>query len=116
MLKKQVLLAQTSEKYRELVRLMEAGDCVWVQVGEDDWAADKDLAQSRTCGEALRLTHSPYGSVMSGVEEAPARMVRIQVGNGMNARLHGLGDGMALRGSVDVLPARVMFAGTSGGG
>ena len=31
-----VLLAQTAEEYYRLVRLMEADDCVWVQVGEDD--------------------------------------------------------------------------------
>ena len=114
-LKKRVLLAQTGEEYHELVHFMEAGDCVWVQVGEDDWAADKDLAESGTRGKALRLTHSPDGSVMSDMEEALARGLGIQGGDTMNTRLHGLGDGTAMQRSVDVLHVRVLFAGTSGG-
>ena len=94
---------------------MEAGDCVWVQVGEDDWAADQDLAELGTWGEALRLMHSPDGSVMSDVEEAPAWVVGVHGGDRMNARLHGLGDGTAVWRSVDVLPPRVLFAGRSRG-
>ena len=43
---RQVLLAQTVEEYHELVCLMEEDDCVWVQVREDNWAADQDLAKA----------------------------------------------------------------------
>ena len=86
-----------------------------MQVGEDDWAADQDLVQSGAWGEALRFTHSPDGSVMLEVEETLARVVGMQSGHGMNARLHGLGDGMVVRRSVNVLPARVLFGGHQGG-
>lgn len=55
---KLVLLAELAEEYHGLVHLMEADDCVCVQVGEDDRAADWDLAEAGTWGEALWLMHS----------------------------------------------------------
>ena len=108
---KRVLLAQTAEEYLGLVRLMKADDCVWVQVGEDDWSADHDVTANRTWGEALWLTHSPAGSVMSDVEKAPPRVVGVQRDDGINARLHRLRDGTTVRRMVDVLPARVLLRG-----
>lgn len=45
---KLVLLAELAEEYHGLVHLMEADDCVCVQVGEDDRAADWDLAEAGT--------------------------------------------------------------------
>ena len=110
---KHVLLAQTVEEYHELVRLMEGDDSIWVQVGEDDWAADQDLAEAGAWGEALRLTHSPAGGVMSDVEEAPAWVVTTPRGDRMDARVHGMGDGLSMRSAVGEIPARVLFAGTA---
>ena len=52
---------------------------------------------------------------MSDLEEAPARVVWTQGGDGMNARLHSLGDRSVVRRSVDVLSARALFVGASGG-
>ena len=60
------------------MHLIEADHCICVQVGEDDWAADQDLAKTGTWGEAPRLPHSLGGSVMSDVEGAPVQVVSVQ--------------------------------------
>ena len=50
---------------------------------------------------------------MSDVEEALAWVVGVHRGDEMTARLHGMGDGTVVRRTVDVLPARVLFAGAA---
>ena len=110
---KRVLLAQTVEEYHELVHFMEGDEYVWVQVGEDDWAADQDLAEAAAWGEALPLTHSPAGSVISDVEEASGLVVSTPRGDRMDARLHGIGNGLIVHRAGGVIPAGVLFAGAT---
>lgn len=50
------------------------------------------------------------------VEEAPAWVVSMRLGERMNARLHGVEDVMAVHRTVDVIPTRVWFAGGTGVG
>ena len=104
------------QEYQGLERLMKADDCVQVQVGEEDWAVDRDLAEAGAWGEALQLTHSPAGSVMSDVVEPPTWVVSAQRGDRIDARLHSVGDGSRVRRTVGVLSARVLFAGAAGVG
>ena len=81
-------------------------------MGEDDWAADRDFAEAGAWGEALQLTHFLAGSVMSDVEEAPERVVSTPRGDRIDARVHGMRNGLDVRRAVGILPARVLFAGT----
>ena len=93
------------------MHLIETNHCIWVQVDEDDWAADQDLAKTGTWGEAPQLPHSLAGSVMSDVEGAPVQVVSVQRGDSMDPRLHGVGDEITLCRTVNVLPARVFLRG-----
>ena len=53
---------------------------------------------------------------MSDMEEAPARLVRVPRGNEMETRLHSMGDVTSVRRGFGVVPAKVLVAGTAGGG
>ena len=64
----------------------------------------------------MRLTHSPAGSMMSDVEEAPARVVSTLRGDRMDARVHGMGSGFSVSRVVRILPVKVLFAGAAGVG
>ena len=64
----------------------------------------------------MRLIHSPAGSVMSDVEEAPARVVSTLRGDRMNPRVHGMGSGFSVSRVVRILPVKVLFAGAAGVG
>ena len=111
-----VLLASTVEEYYELLCLMEGDDCVWVQVGKDDWAADQDLAEASAWGEALGLMHPAASSVMLDVEDAPARVLSTPQDDRMDARVYGMRNGLSVRRVVGILPATVFFAGVAGVG
>ena len=113
---KRVLWARTAEEQHGLVHLMEADDWVWVQVGEDDWAADRYLAEAGVSGEALQLMHSAAASVMSDVEEVLARVVSTPRGDRIDARVDGMGNGLSMCRTVRTLLARVLFAGAAGVG
>lgn len=90
---KQVLLVQTAGEYQGVVGLMAAEDCVWVQIGKDDWAVDGSLVEAGAWGEALPLVHSLDGSFMSDVEEALARVVGSLAEDGMGTSQHGSRNG-----------------------
>lgn len=113
---KRVLWARRAEEQHGLVHLMEADDWVWVQVGENDWAADWYLAEAGASREALQLTHSAAGSVMSDVEEVLAWVVSTPWGDRIDARVDGMGNGLSMRRTGRTLLARVLFAGAAGVG
>ena len=47
---------------------------------------------------------------MSDVEEAPAQVVSTPWGDRMDARVHGMGDGLSVLKAVGTFPTRVLFA------
>ena len=71
---KRAVAGEVEEEYKELVELMSAVGCMWVQEGRCDWAADND--DGAPFAEATRaliwLRYRSDDSDMSDVEEAPA--------------------------------------------
>ena len=113
---KQVLLAQSTEEYQELMRLMSEDGCKWVQVGTCDWGDDSGLVKDSTWGEAPLLAYSPEGSIMSDVVEAPAASVQAGGEEGFTAKLHGIEGPIVVRPVVGTSEGRRLFEGLEGKG
>ena len=111
---KQMLLAQSADAYQELMRLMSEHACLWAQVGTCDWGDDSVLVTDSAWGEALLLTYSPKGSVMSDVVEAPRGDGGTERGEGYMVKLHRIEGPMVVRPTLGTPERCRLFEGLEG--
>ena len=67
---KRAVVGEMEEEYKELVELMSAVGCMWVQEGRCDWAADDDD------GARLRRRREPQSGYATDPTIATCRMWR----------------------------------------